>query len=333
MTSNRVFLRQRSGQHSRATTPARAAFTLIELLVVIAIIAVLIALLLPAVQQAREAARRTQCKNNLKQMTLAIHNYESTYGMMPINRYGDYGYSSVWGYAFEDSYSWSWLATLLPYIDQAPLWNMGDIPNRRLKDSPLISKSISVFNCPSDTLRGSAVQAERSHYLRTNPLVGMTNYKGVQGANFCWGDWANPGSAKHTCEPWEDGDGVFYPMNWVRPLRWAGFTDGTSSTLIIGEDIYDPIAPGNMNYGLGYAWAHSVEACAIAAMPINAKRPNGTPYPSGDWMGQNGFHSRHVGGAQFAFADGSVRFLSENMALGLYRALATVAGGEPVSEF
>jgi prepilin-type processing-associated H-X9-DG protein len=161
----------------------------------------------------------------------------------------------------------------------------------------------------------------------------MTNYKGVQGANFCWGDWSNPGTSGHTCEPWEDGDGVFYPMNWVRPLRWANFTDGTSSTVMIGEDVYDANAPGDMHYGLGYAWAHSVEACAIAAMPINAKRPNGTPYASGDWMGQNGFHSRHTGGAQFAFGDGSVRFLSENMALGLYRALATVAGQELVSEF
>jgi len=116
-------------------------------------------------------------------------------------------------------------------------------------------------------------------------------------------------------------------------LRWASFGDGTSSTMMIGEDVYDANAPGNGNYGLGYAWGHSVEACALAAMPINAKRPNGVPYAPGDWMGQNGFHSRHVGGAQFAFADGSIRFLSENMALGLYRALATVRGAEPVGEF
>lgn len=323
----------RSGRRSGAAGIARIGFTLIELLVVIAIIAVLIALLLPAVQQAREAARRAQCKNHLKQLSLAVHNYESTFGTLPINRYGDYSYASVWNYAYEDSYSWSWLATILPYIDQGPLWNAANIPNVRLKDSPQLATPITVFDCPSDVLSGSSVRNETSHYLRTNPLVGMTNYKGVQGANFCWGDWPNNGAAGHSCEPWEDGDGVFYPLNWVRPLRWSNFVDGTSNTIMIGEQAYDPADPGNMHYGLGYAWAHSVEACAVASFPINAKRPNGVPYAAGDWQGRNGFRSRHVGGAQFGHADGSVRFLSENMALGLYRALATVGGLEVVGEY
>ena len=320
-------------RNSRLGKSARRAFTLIELLVVIAIIAVLIALLLPAVQQAREAARRTQCRNHFKQLGLAIHNYESTYGTLPINRYGDYSYTSVWNYAFEDSYSWSWLATGLPYIDQAPLWNAANIPNVQLKDSRQIAASISVFDCPSDSLSGNAVRNETSHYLRTNPLVGMTNYKGVQGANFCWGDWPNNGTSGHSCEPWEDGDGAFYPLNWVRPLRWSQFTDGTSNTIVIGEQTYDAGDPGGGHFGLGYSWAHSVEACALAALPINAKRPNGAAYTPGDWLGRNGFRSRHTGGSQFALADGSVRFLSENMALGLYRALATVAGSEVVGEF
>jgi prepilin-type N-terminal cleavage/methylation domain-containing protein len=312
---------------------ARRAFTLIELLVVIAVIAILMALLLPAVQQAREAARRTECKNHLKQLALAVHNYESAFRKLPINRYGDYSYSSVWNYAYEDSYSWSWLATILPYIDQAPLWNAADIPHVQLKDSPHISATIPTFTCPSDTLHGSGPRHERSHYLRTNPLVGMTNYKGVQGANFCWGDWPNPGTGGHGCEPWEDGDGVFYPLNWVRPLGWNNLPDGLSATLMIGEDRYVAEAPGDMHYGLGWAWAHSVEACAIASFPINARRPDGTPYAPTDWQGNNGFHSWHVGGAQFALSDGSVRFLSENMALGLYRALATVAGGEVTGEY
>jgi prepilin-type N-terminal cleavage/methylation domain-containing protein/prepilin-type processing-associated H-X9-DG protein len=311
----------------------RLAFTLIELLVVIAIIAVLIALLLPAVQQAREAARRAQCRNHFKQLALAVHNYESTFGTLPINRYGDYSYTSFWNYAYEDSYSWSWLATILPYIDQGPLWTAANIPNVRLKDSPQLAVPVPIFTCPSDGLSGNAVRNERSHYLRTNPLVAMTNYKGVQGANFCWGDWPNSGASGHSCEPWEDGDGAFFPLNWVRPLRWSNFTDGTSNTLIIGEQVYDPGDPGNNQYGLGYAWGHSVEACANAALPINAKRPNGVPYLPGDWLGRNGFRSRHTGGAQFAMADGGVRFLSENLALGLYRALATVSGQELVGEY
>ncbi len=323
----------RKPPHDSMKPAMRSAFTLIELLVVIAIIAILIALLLPAVQQAREAARRAQCKNHLKQLALAVHNYEATYTYLPINRYGDYGYSSVWNYAFEDSNSWSWLATILPYIDQAPLYNAADIPNVRLKDSPQLATSVPIFNCPSDMLYGNAIRNELSHYLRTNPRVGMTNYKGVQGANFCWGDWANPGTNGRGCEPWENGDGAFYPLNWVRPLAWRNFTDGTSNTIIIGEQEFNPGDPGNGQYGLGYAWAHSVEACAIAALPINARRPNGVSYAPGDWQGRNGFRSRHVGGAQFALADGGARFLSENMALGIYRALATVGGDETVGEF
>ena len=308
-------------------------FTLIELLVVIAIIAVLIALLLPAVQQAREAARRSQCRSQLKQLALAVHNYESTFTILPINRYGDYGYSSVWDGPHENSYSWSWLASILPYIDQTPLWNQGNIPNARLQDSLALAATVPIFTCPSDTLQGSAARPETSNYLRTNAIVGMTNYKGVQGANFCFGDWANPGTAGHSCEPWEDGDGTFFPMNFAKKLGWRNLTDGLSTTIIIGEDVYDPNSAGVGNFGIGFAWAHSVEACAMAAQPINARRPDGTPYGSTDWQGRNGFRSRHVGGAQFALADGSVRFLSENMALGLYRALATISGQELINEF
>jgi len=311
----------------------RSAFTLIELLVVIAIIAILIALLLPAVQQAREAARRIQCKIHLKQLALAVHNYESTFTTLPINRYGDYAYTAFWNYGFEDSYSWSWLATILPYIGQAPLWNAANIPHVKLKDSPQLAASVSVFNCPSDGLSGGSARNELSHYLRTNPLVGMTNYKGVQGANFCSGDWPNNSVNGGGCDPWENGDGPLYAMNWVRPARWRDFVDGTTNTLLIGEQEYHPNDPGNGRFGMGYAWAHSVEASATAAIPINARRPNGAFYAPGDWEGRNGFRSRHTGGSQFALADGSTRFLSENMALGLYRALATLAGNEIVGEF
>jgi prepilin-type N-terminal cleavage/methylation domain-containing protein/prepilin-type processing-associated H-X9-DG protein len=310
-----------------------AAFTLIELLVVIAIIAILVALLLPAVQQAREAARRAQCRSQLKQLALAVHTYESSFNYLPINRYGDYNYSTVWNGPFENSYSWSWLATLLPCIEQQPLWNLANIPNVALQDSPALAAKIPIFNCPSDQLQGNAAQPETSNYLRTNLVVGMTNYKGVQGANFCWGDWANPGTNGHGCEPWNDGVGAIYPMAWVHPVAWRKLTDGMSSTLLIGEDVYNPASPGIGNFGLGFAWAHSVEACATAAMPINAKHPNGVPYASNDWQGRNGFRSWHSGGAQFGLADGSVRFISENIALGLYHALATIAGGEAVGDY
>ncbi|AMV18635.1 DUF1559 domain-containing protein [Planctomyces sp. SH-PL14] len=323
-----------AGELAQVNRPGRSrGFTLIELLVVIAIIAILIALLLPAVQQAREAARASQCRNHLKQLGLAVHNYQETFGFLPINRYGDYAYSHVWNYAFEDSYSWSWLATILPYVDQKGLSELANIPLVALKDSPALSVCVPTFTCPSDRLHGAGPINERSHYLRTNPRVGPTNYKGVQGAGFCWGDWANPGTGGHGCEAWEDGDGIFYPLNWTRAMSWRQVTDGLSNTTMVGESAYDPNGAGDMRYGIGWAWAHSVEACAIAAMPINARSPSGVPYASGDWQHKTGFGSWHPGGANFAIADGSARFLSDNMALGLYRALATVGGKEVVPEF
>jgi prepilin-type N-terminal cleavage/methylation domain-containing protein/prepilin-type processing-associated H-X9-DG protein len=311
---------------------SRRGFTLIELLVVIAIIGILVGLLLPAVQAAREAARRTECVNNLKQLALAVHHYESTSKKIPVNRYGDYKFPTHWGGPWEDSYSWSWLAGILPFVEQQSLWDQADVPNVRLVDSPVLAASPAMFLCPSDSLEGNGPQPERSHYLRTNIPVGMTNYKGVQGANFCWGDWANPGTNGRTCEPWEEGDGMLYPMNWTRPIGWRNVRDGTSSTLMIGEDLYVAERPGAGRFGLGYAWAHSVEACAIAAFPLNARRPDGSPYAPGDWQGQNGFHSYHPGGAQFALADGSVRFVSDTIALGVLRSLATLQGREAVGE-
>ncbi len=314
------------------TTCVPRGFTLIELLVVIAIIAILIALLLPAVQQAREAARRTQCRNHLKQLGLAIHNYESTFSRLPMNRYGDYGYSSSWGYAFEDSTSWSWLATILPYIDQAPLYQAANIPYVALKDSPQLRQPISLFRCPSDSEIGAGSRAMTTHYMRTNLEVGLTTYKGVRGANFCWGDWANPGTGNHGCEPWEDGDGLFYPMHWTRLQGWRDLVDGLSNTCVIGEDKFRANATGPNIYGLGWTWAHSVEAGASVAAPLNARSPGGVPYAPNDWQNQNGFHSPHVGGGHFTMADGSVRFLSENIALGLYRALGTIQGGEIVPQ-
>jgi prepilin-type N-terminal cleavage/methylation domain-containing protein len=309
----------------------RPGFTLIELLVVIAIIAILIALLLPAVQQVREAARKTECASHLSQLALAVHGYESNFQRVPINRYGDYVYHQMWGGAYETSTSWSWLATVLPYIEQKPLWNQANVPQVPLGMSVAAEEPIELFQCPSDLIAGIGADIENSHYLRTNKRYGLTNYKGVQGAGFCWGDWANPGTNGHGCEPWEDGDGILYPMNWVKPLKWAQVTDGVSQTLLIGEDAYDPTQPGMGRFGLGYAWAHAVESCAVANGPINAKRPNGTPYPVGDWQGRNGFKSQHPGGAQFAMADRVVRFVSENIDLGVQRAAATAGGNEPFS--
>src|SRR5262245_58352255 len=162
----------------------RGAFTLIELLVVIAIIAVLVGRLLPAVQKVRESANRMSCQNNLKQIALAVHSYHATYRTLPINRYGDYSARTAYGGLYENSMSWSWLSALLPYLEQENLYRQGDIPNRALNESSATAVPVKVFLCPSDDASGIGPQVEITHYLRTGLRVGLTNYKGVQGANF-----------------------------------------------------------------------------------------------------------------------------------------------------
>ena len=328
----------------------RKAFTLVEILVVIAIIAVIIAMILPAVQQAREAARRTQCKNNLHQIIIAINNYESRLKAYPINRYGDYGYPAVWGGRYEDSRSWSWIASILADMDQKTIYSDGQIPHVALEDSNSIDEHVPGFYCPSDYLFRNPIQPETSHYMRTGIRVGMTNYKGVMGSNWCWGDWRTGGGVTRqpinqfqaqpqpptgsTClDPWENGNGALFPMNWTKNIRMSLFRDGPTYTIVVGEQSYEPEGPGNGRFGLGYAWAHSVEASATAGIPINARSPSGGPYPKTDWQNKNGFRSHHPGGAHFALADGTVRFLSQNMALGIYRGLATLNGKEYFGEF
>ncbi len=309
----------------------RPAFTLIELLVVIAIIAVLIGLLLPAVQKVREAASKMSCTNNLKQLALACHNYHTTHRALPTGRYGDYDAPTAHGGPWEDSMSWSWLADLLPYLEQENVHRQGNIPAARLNQSSALALKIKGFLCPSDDAFGSDPRPERSHYMRTAPVAGLTNYKGVHGANFCYGPWTNPGTNGNHCESWWQGDGLIYPLVWQRPKRLTQVRDGTSNTFLIGEDVWDERAPGHGRYGIGWGWGHSVHTGLTCAIPPNARPPGGGEFPPQDWQRRNGFKSRHSGGVQFAYADASVHFIGDDIPLGIYRALATIAGGEVVT--
>ena len=310
----------------------RTGFTLVELLVVIAIIGILVALLLPAVQAAREAARRTQCVNNLKQLALAAHNRHDVMERLGDNQYGDYSARTAFGGPFENSSSWSWLALQLPYMEGGNIFDQGGLPTSRLNASSSTAVSVKGFLCPSDGARGNVgVFNERSHYMRTSIAVGITNYKGVQGANFQFGRWINRGVNGGSTEAWNDGDGIIYAMNWQRPKTFAHITDGSSNTFMIGEDLWDPEVPGPSRFGKGFAWCHTVETMLTCAIPPNAKQANGQPLAKNDWANRHGFKSRHPGGVQFALCDGSVRFISDTVPLGLYRALATIAGGEVVS--
>lgn len=317
----------------------RTGFSLIELLVVIAIIAILISLLLPAVQQAREAARRTACRSNLKQLSLAIHNYHDSYNQFPLNY-------ALWNLKHPmDGFSQSWMVSLLPYIEQGPLYNEVDF-NYGVRNDPrdpggnpggkgnlaIAMTPVSVFICPSDTHPG--VMMNRANEHRNDIYWAVNNYKGVAGSNWCWGQWpVRTGVHAETkwgvlCNGMERGNGMFFfgNMNPCR-TRISEILDGASNTFALGEAV-----PAWSNHTW---WFHANGASATCAIPLNAPpRPGSTLEEDVSfWPNNYSFMSRHVGGAHFAFADGAVRFISEDIDLFTYRSLATIANGEVTGEF
>jgi prepilin-type N-terminal cleavage/methylation domain-containing protein/prepilin-type processing-associated H-X9-DG protein len=305
------------------TTANRPGVTLTELLVVIAIMAILIGLLIPAVQRVREAGNRVQCTANLKEIALAVHSYHDANGRIPYNQFGPYG-------GGPNSYAWSWLARLLPYVEQTNLYTTGQIPLQTLEQSGVMGAQIPLFLCPSDNA-GVGPRLDAGNL--TGLAVGQTNYKGVSGAN--WGDdlhgggghefetdWRNAGT-NGSFDGHSDGDGMFYRLDYLRPLRLTAIGDGTSNTFMIGEDV-----PALDDW---CSWPYANNANGTCAIPPNVTAPGGGSYPLWNWQNNESFRSRHPGGLQFAYADGSVHFISNSIDLSVYRALATINGGEVVS--
>jgi prepilin-type N-terminal cleavage/methylation domain-containing protein len=303
----------------------RRGFTLIELLVVIAIIAILIGLLLPAVQKVREAAARAQCQNSLKQLALGCHTYHDAYKYLPRNgsKFTGAGCCNPGGDA-----EWSWIARVLPFIEQDPLYRLGNIDNVPLGSSAAVGMTIPLLFCPSDTAVSEGTRTDRANWPG-GMAVGLTNYQGVIGSNWAWGNWPNftrGASGNTNGDGLEDGNGVFFRTDYRYKLRLGDIRDGTSSTFMIGENIPD--------VNVHCAWPYSNNALATCAIPPNtAIRP---PYTGGgfgvwDWPNVYSFRSWHTGGLQFACADGSVHFVAESIDLNTYRALATIRGDEPVS--
>ncbi|MCI0739718.1 MAG: DUF1559 domain-containing protein [Gemmataceae bacterium] len=305
-------------------TPRRAAFTLIELLVVLGIISILVALLLAGVQKVREAANRLTCANHLKQLALGVHAYHDTERSLPYGTYhGKFG-------AGPNSFAWSWMSRLLPFIEQQNLHNQGGVPGTRLAQSGIAPWRLEVFLCPSDAAFSAGPRQDAGD-LAGFP-VGHTNYKGVTGAN--WGadlqagkpsiptDWKNLGT-NGSFDGLAQGDGFMHRSDYLEKKRLLSATDGTSNTFLLGEDI-----PSMSRW---CSWPYANNAYGTCAIPPNVKKPGGGDYDPGNWENTYGFRSRHPGGLQFALADGSVRFVSDSIVLSTYRALATRNGGEVVS--
>ena len=278
----------------------RSAFTLIELLVVIAIIAILIALLLPAVQQAREAARRSQCKNNLKQIGLAMHNYHDTFTL-----FSPYALAGGVGATQDTDRNWSYAQMLLPYLDQAPLYNQ-----LAVGQSNLVPRSSSNMTSTDDYTTATPGTPEA---LYTTPLP----------VYLC--PSANGGSVN----PYQKKMGaLMYGVNlFLMPVpsppqskKIADITDGTSNVLMMGEKalMKAPIVSIAAVWGTG-------RACGARIGIVGPHRPINTPFDgtltSTNCYSENAtsnvsritLASPHVGGAHMLMCDGSVRFVSENI--------------------
>jgi prepilin-type N-terminal cleavage/methylation domain-containing protein/prepilin-type processing-associated H-X9-DG protein len=310
----------------------RRGFTLIELLVVIAIIAILIGMLLPAVQKVRDAAARSSCSNNLKQLALAVHSYNDANGRIPFN--GDpgiYGTAASGCCYTAGDRKWSWIARMLPYFEQDNLFRQGGIDQTPLgtlvnnvqTPNPVLQVSIKTLLCPADSNNDPRTGVAN---FPGNFVVGRTNYKGVSGGNWAWGSFPFTPTGKSN-NGLDDGDGMFWRSDYRRKLTIATVSsaDGTSNTLMIGEDIPER----NVHNG----WPYSNTSNGTCAIPLNNANSPGQPGfgNPGDWPNVYSFRSRHSGGANFAMGDASVRFIRDSIPLATYRAMASWGNGEVVT--
>ena len=317
----------------------RRAFTLVELLVVIAIIAVLVALLLPAVQAAREAGRRTKCKNNIRQLCLAMQNYHTLHKMFPINWGGSGTGDRTMGH--------SWLSMLLPQIEQRPLYDtiafgkpLNHVDAARKQDNKLVAMTpVKTFRCASDTHEGTM----DNQALSSGAAWAVTNYKACAGSN--WGGLSGSvfqyrksdanygGRNASSYDGLDHGDGLIC-RGQGKPITTAMFQvqkDGSTNTFAVGEAV-----PGWCDWSAWYWYDGSTATCGI---PLNywksqtwlEQKPDTPPqYNSNDKPNNYSFMSRHPDGANFGMCDASVHFISDVIDLAVYRGLATIDGGEPV---
>jgi type II secretory pathway pseudopilin PulG len=312
------------------------AITLIELLVVIAIIGVLIALLLPAVQKVRDAANRTKCANNLRQLGLALHGYHDMQGSLPPALNPDTPYSQPPNYW----YYWSWMARMLPFIEQGILFKDADdwahsTPNHYLvwgggntftnpPPNPALSIPIAMVQCPADSRTLVAALAQEQVGSNSRLTVAFTTFLGVNGTNLT------------------TRDGMFWTKSHV---RLADVTDDLSNTLLVGERppsedlIFGWWFAGSGQYSVELGIYTGSSDVVLGVNELNEIYATSV-CPEGPYLFKPGdlnnncdqfhFWSLHLRGANFMFVDASVHFLSYAVGPGVLPAMATRAGGEMV---
>jgi prepilin-type N-terminal cleavage/methylation domain-containing protein/prepilin-type processing-associated H-X9-DG protein len=349
-------------RHTVVTKRNRTAFTLVELLVVIAIIGILVALLLPAIQAAREAARRSSCTNNLKNLGLAALNHHDVNKHFPVDS-GAYDPQEAPGKPQSGA---SWILNMLPQLEEQPLYDqfkaggafegtyqigrtrfpapgfgLGSLKNG-IRVPDLLKTQLTVLQCPSDA---SVKQLTDQQAEMVGSLVAVTSYKGViddtwanenpggmpafannlpglgQYRSGIYDDPAPPYTTTHDCSRDTRCRGFFFRQSFQKPVTIAKVTDGTSKTVMIGEDVPEYDIQHSATFYSNGNW------CSCNT-PLNYGLNEDPAVISAAWWDAQGFRSHHPGGVHFCFADGSVRFVADSIDNIAFRVSCTRNGGE-----
>lgn len=342
----------------RPACRSAAAFTLVELLVVIAVIGVLVAMLLPAVQAAREASRRSSCANHLKQLALAIHNYEGAYRTFPSGYVSYSHYATIASLPAEDfdattwdaAPGWSWGALLLPFLEQTALGDQLDsrLPAWHPTHSQLVQTKLEVFLCPSASGGADSfalVDAGGSPLQKAGSTVrlGRSHYVASHGQEECWGDCSGP-SGGYNGDVSRLADGPFYRNSRV---GFRDVTDGLSSTVFLGEHTsrlsdktWAAVVPGAFVHPKVASPDNGPESAATLVLAHSGPALGevdafGNPIihpPNFPTLHVGQMQAEHPGGAQVAFGDGSIRFIAETIHRPTFAAMTSISEGEVVGD-